>query len=108
MVEGIPSIKFSNVTCKGCVVGKHAEHIYEKGNARRVVKVIDLVHSYLIGPLPTPHYGKLSSIFTFIDYFSRYYCVYFLKLKSKVFENFKVYKSLVENACGNNINVLRN
>ena len=31
MVEGIPSIKFSNGTCKGCVVGKHAEFNYEKG-----------------------------------------------------------------------------
>ena len=24
MVEGIPSVEFSNDTCKGCVVGKHA------------------------------------------------------------------------------------
>ena len=33
--------------------------------------------------------------------------MYFLKLKSEVFETFKVYKALVENACGNKIKVLR-
>ena len=33
--------------------------------------------------------------------------MYFLKLKSEVFETFKVYKYLVENACGNKIKVLR-
>ena len=44
---------------------------------------------------------------TFIDDFSRFYWVYFLKLKSEVFETLKVWKALVENACGNNIKVLR-
>ena len=34
--------------------------------------------------------------------------MYFLKLKSEVFETFKVYKDLVENSCGNKIKVLRN
>ena len=33
--------------------------------------------------------------------------MYFLKLKSVVFETFKVYKALVENACGKNIKVIR-
>ena len=46
-------------------------------------------------------------MFAFIDDFSRYCCVYFLKLKYEVFETFKVYKYLVENACGNKIKVLR-
>ena len=44
----------------------------------------------------------------FIDDFSRYNWVYFLKLKYEVFETFKVYEALVENACGNNIKFLRN
>ena len=51
MVEGLPTIKFSNGTCKGCVVGKHVEHKYEKSKESRVVQVIDLIHTYLIGPL---------------------------------------------------------
>ena len=55
-VEGIPSIKFSNGTFKGCVVGKHVEHSYEKGKARRGVQVLDLVHLDLTGIIPTPSY----------------------------------------------------
>ena len=58
MVEGIPTIKVSNGTWKGCVVGKHSELKYKKSKAMRVVQVLDLIHSYLIGPLPTPLYGN--------------------------------------------------
>ena len=56
--------------------------------------------------LPTPSYGNSSYVLTFIDDFSRYYWVYFLKKKYEVFETFKVYKDLVENACGKKINFL--
>ena len=72
MVKGLPSIKLSNGTCKGCAVGKHAERNYEKGKARIYVQVLDLVHSDLIGPLPTPSYGGLRYVLTLIDDFSRY------------------------------------
>ena len=108
MVEGIPTIKFSNGKCKGCVVGKNVESRYEKGKARRDVQVLDLIHSDLIGPLPTPSYGNSRYVLTFIYDLSRYCWVYFLKLKYEVFETLKVWKSLVENACGNKIKVFRN
>ena len=107
MVEGLPSIKFSNGTCKGCVVGKHAERSYEKGKSRTLVQVLDLVQSNLTGPLPTPYYGGLRYVFPFLYDFSRNFCVYFLKLKYEVFETLKVWKALVENACGNKINFFR-
>ena len=108
MVEGIPTIKFSKGSCKGCIVGKHVEHKYDKGMARRVVQVLDMIHSYLIGNIPTPSYGNSWYVLTFIDDFSRYCWVYFLKQKSEVFETFKVFKDLVENMCGNKIKVIRN
>ena len=44
---------------------------------------------------------------TFIDDFSRYCWVYFLKHKSKVFGLFKVFKDLVENQYGRKLKVLR-
>ena len=108
IVKGIPTIMYSNGTFKGCVAGKHAERKYEKGKERRVVPVLVLIHSDIIGRLPTLSYGNSRYVFIFIDYFSRYCWVYFLKLKFEVFETFKVYKYLVENVCGNNIKVLRN
>ena len=44
---------------------------------------------------------------TFIDDFSRYCWVYFLKHKPEVFGLFKVFKALVENQSGRKIKVLR-
>ena len=44
---------------------------------------------------------------TFIDYFSRYCWVHFMKHKSEVFGVFKVFKALVENQCGRKLKVLR-
>ena len=70
MVEGLPQIKSSNGAFIGCVVGKHPERSYEKGKARRASKNIGLVHSDLIGPLPTPFYGGSRYVLTFIDEYS--------------------------------------
>ena len=44
MVEGLLGIKFSKGTCKGCIVGKHAERKFGKGKERRVVQVLKLIH----------------------------------------------------------------
>ena len=44
---------------------------------------------------------------TFIDDFSRYCWVYFVKHKSEVFGLFKVFKALVENQSGRKIKALR-
>ena len=43
----------------------------------------------------------------FIDDFSRYCWVYFLKLKSEFFYHFKVFKPLVENQSGRKLKILR-
>ena len=106
-MEGIPSIKSSNRACIGGVVGKHRERNYEKGKARRASQPLGLGHPDLIGPLTNPSYGVSRYVLTFIDDYSRLCWVYFLKLKSKVFEKLKIWKALVENKSGNRINILR-
>ena len=68
---------------------------------------LGLVYSDLIGPLPTPSYGGLRYVLTFIDDYSRFCWVYFLKLKSEVFEQLKIWKVLVENQSGNRIKIIR-
>ena len=108
MVDVPPSIKFSKGTCKGCIVGKHAKHKHDKGKARRGVQVLELIYPYLIEPIPTPSFGNSRYFLTFIDDFSRYCWVFFLKQKSKVYDIFKDFKAYVENFSGNKINVLRN
>ena len=90
MVEGLPQIKPSTRVCIGRVVGKHPEQSCEKGKERGETKPLGLVHSDLIGPLPTPSYGGSRYVLTFIDDYSRFCWVYFLKLKSEVFEQLKI------------------
>ena len=108
MVEGLPQIQPSTGACIGCVIGKHLEQSYKKGKERRETQQLGLVHSDLIVPLPTPSYDGSRYVLTFIDDYSRFCWVYFLKLKSEVFEKLKVWKALVENQSGKKIKVLRN
>ena len=42
MVEGLPTIKFSNATCKGCVVGKHGRIDLEDRYFNNVLFVLDI------------------------------------------------------------------
>ena len=44
---------------------------------------------------------------TFIDEFSKYWWVHFLKHNSEVFDLFKVFKALVENHYGRKLKILR-
>ena len=62
----------------------------------------------MIGPIPTPSYSGSRYVLTFIDDYSRFCWMYFLKLNSEVFEQLKIWKELVENQSGNKIKILRN
>ena len=66
-----------------------------------------MIHSDIIGPIPTHSYGNSRYVLNFIHDFSRFSWIYFFKLKSEVFKTFKVFKASVENMSGNNIKVLR-
>ena len=88
--------------------GKRSKAQLWERERKESYSISGLVHSYLIGPLPTPSYGGSRYVLNFIDYFSMFWWVYFLKLKYEVFEILKFSKALVQNACGNNIKVLRN
>jgi transposase InsO family protein len=65
------------------------------------------VHSDLCGPLPAVSFSVFKYFLTFIDDYSRRTWVYFLKLKSEVFDMFLAYKALVEKQFGHHILKLR-
>jgi hypothetical protein len=54
-----------------------------------------------------PSLGKSVYYVSFIDDFSRNTWIYFLKMKSEVFDRFKEFKALVENQKDKIIKVLR-
>ena len=92
---------------RGCILGKHPEHKYERVGHERTLDPLELIHIDIFGPFP--HISMIQSKYflTFIDVFSRFYWVYFLKLESEFFEHFKIFKSLVENQYGRRLKILR-
>jgi len=65
------------------------------------------VHNDLCGPLPVVSFSNYNYLLTFIDDFSRCTWVYFLKLKSEVFNMFLAFKAFVEKQYGHQILKLR-
>ena len=97
MVTGFANIHFSKGVCQGCVIGKHPQEKFEKGKAKRASSPLELIHSDLMGPFPHLSMNRVRYVLTFLDDFSRYTWVYFLRKKSEVFEHLKDFKALVEN-----------
>ena len=68
---------------------------------------LELIHNDISGPFPHMSMSQAKYVLTFIDGFSRYYWVYFLKHKSEVFDLFKVFRALVENQSERKLKILR-
>ena len=107
MVIGLPKINFSKGVCQGCILGKHLEHKYERDSHERTSAPLELIHGDISGPFPHMSISQAKYALTFIDDFSRYCWVHFLKHKSKVFDLFKVFRALVENRSGRKLKILR-
>ena len=107
MVEGLPLIQTSDGVCPGCLIGKDPNKRYEVGKATRATSTLDLIQSYVSGPMPTKSINGSRYFFHFIDDCSRLCWVYFMKQKSEVFKIFKVFKALVENSFENKIKSIR-
>ena len=107
MVSWLPKIKFSKGICQGCILGKHPKHKYERVSHERTLTPLEIIHKDIVGPFPHMSMSQSKYVLTFIDDSSRYYWVYFLKLKSEVFYHFKFFKALVENQSRRKIKILR-
>ena len=107
MAIGLPKINFSKGGCQGCILGKHPEHKYERASHERTYAPLELINGNIV--VPFPHMSMIQDKYalTFIDDFSRYCWVHFLKNMSEVFYLFKVFRALVENQSGRKLKVLR-
>ena len=86
--------------CEGWVYGKqHCDALSTKG-AIHATKLLELIHSDINGPMRTTSHGGAKYFVTFIDDFSRKTFVYFMKQKGEVLSKFKIFKALVENQTG--------
>jgi hypothetical protein len=106
LVDGLPYIHFSKGVCEGCVLEKHPEEKFDKGKSQRASAPLDLIRSDLMGPFPHPSISKVRFVLIFVDDFSRFTWIYFLRKKSKVFQHLKYFKALAETRSGKKIKVL--
>ncbi|XP_058198441.1 uncharacterized protein LOC131313960 [Rhododendron vialii] len=107
MVKGLPHIQRPNEVCESCILGKQHRNNFGKQVDWRASMPLELVHTDVCGPLKPISNGQNRYFLTFIDDYSRKTWVYFLKLKSEVFEKFKEFKALVEKGSGYHIKTLR-
>lgn len=78
-----------------------------KASESKTDKVLELIHSDLMGQMEVASFGRAKFVLTFIDDFSRKTFVYFLKTKDETFELFQQFKELVEKQTGNKIKRIR-
>jgi hypothetical protein len=92
--------------CKGCVLGKHHQEPFDSRKAWQAQNLLELVHSDVCC-INLPSLAGARYILTFIDDFSHFTWVFFLKNKNLVFEKFKEFWAFAEKQCGRPIKCLR-
>jgi transposase InsO family protein len=105
MVKRLPTFKKDTSKCEACIYGKHSRESFSKGSWH-ANRRLQLVHSDVCGLLEIS-FGGCKYFLLFVDDFSRITWVYFLKQKFEVFENFKIFRKLVENEVKEKIGTLR-
>ena len=106
-VIGVPQVQEEKHNhCKGCAMGKNIRKPFPQSE-HKSKGTLDLVHSDVCGTMSVHSFSGYSCCVTFIDDYSKKTWIYFLKAKSKVFQRFREFKTLVENQTRRKIRVLR-
>ena len=108
LLEGIPSRPFKYISvCEGCIYGKQCRQKFARNNNKKTERPLQVVHSDLCGPMQTTSLDGNRYFISFIDDFTRFTILYFLKEKSGAFKAFTSYKAYVENHGQHKISTIR-
>jgi hypothetical protein len=106
-VREMPQItKPTNSLCKHCQQGKQTK-IRFKSKEYSMTTPLEIVHIDLVGTTKTKGLKGEKYFMLLVDDYTRMTAVLFLKNKSEAFENFKIYKEMVENEMDSKIKCLR-
>ena len=92
--------------CEPCVMGKQHRTPYPKGESTRANEVFEVVHSDVCGPMSVSSHGGSQYFVTFIDDYSRYTHVYFIKHKHEVLDKYKEFVNFTTNVTGKQMKTL--
>jgi hypothetical protein len=98
--------KPTNTLCKHCQEGKQTKTKF-KSKEYSTTRPLEIVHTDLVGPTTTKGLKGEKYFMLLVDDYIRMAAVCFLKNKSEAFENFKIYKEMVENEMDSKIKCLR-
>ena len=88
MLKGLPQLEVkTDVVCAGCQYGK-AHQLPYKVSSFKAKKPLELIHSDLFGPTKQASISGMRYMVTFIDDYSRYVLILFMKEKSDTFSKF--------------------
>ena len=96
-IREIPQImKPTNTLCKHCQQEKQTKTRFQS-KEYSTTKPLEIVHTYLVGPTTKNGLKDEKYFMLLVDNYTRMTAICFLKNKSAAFENFKIYKEMVEN-----------
>lgn len=94
--------------CEVCLKGKQSRAPFVTNPNKRVAKArLDLIHTDVVGPMPTTSLGGKRYILTFLDDYSRKVFVFPIAKKSDVCKYTINFIKFVENQCNAKVKVLR-
>jgi transposase InsO family protein len=107
MVTGLLEIQIQHKgVFKGCALGKNVKGSFLSSD-NRSKEILDLIHSYVCGPMTVASLNGYLYCVLFIDDHSQKTWISFLKNKDGVLAKFQEFKARVENLTGRKIKVLR-
>jgi hypothetical protein len=106
MASGLPKIQEQHDICEAYQLGKRTIIVFPN-NAFRASSKLQLVHTDVCGPMHNEFLNGLKYFLLFVDDYSRFCWVYFLKSKVDVFAEFVRFKTTVELETGNKLKMLR-
>ena len=65
--------------------------------AYKAINILELIHTYICGPFPTPTWNAQQYFVSFLDDHSRYAYLFLIHEKSQVLDMFKSFKIEVDN-----------
>ncbi|GJW10884.1 putative RNA-directed DNA polymerase [Tanacetum coccineum] len=96
LVTGLPKLEVRrDIVCAGCQYGKTHQELFHSSSYRARAP-LDLVHSDVWGPAKHASIKGLRYAVTFIDDYSRFTWIYFVKEKSEVLAKFKEFVAEAE------------
>ncbi|RVW16686.1 Retrovirus-related Pol polyprotein from transposon TNT 1-94 [Vitis vinifera] len=107
MLKGLPQLEVRKYTIyAGCQYSKAHQFSYEESKWK-AKGPLELIHSDVFGRVKQASLSGMKYMVTFIDDFSKYVWVYFMKEKFETFSKFKEFKEMMEAEVDKRIRCLR-